>query len=139
MDIRGGALCQDWLWIVSLTQEELRALIQGPVFNIGRSKQMGFWAKPGLLRIGSALFCMGVVMQVCVLAGGQTHGVLLMNSNGMDIVITDSKISYRMIGGVADFYFFLGPTPNAVLEQLTSVVGRPMMAPYWSLGLMNSK
>lgn len=72
-------------------------------------------------------------------AGGQTHGVLLMNSNGMDIVITDSKISYRMIGGVADFYFFLGPTPNAVLEQLTSVVGRPMMAPYWSLGLMNSK
>ena len=77
--------------------------------------------------------------KVCVLAGGQTHGVLLMNSNGMDIVITDSKISYRMIGGVADFYFFLGPTPNAVLEQLTSMVGRPMMAPYWSLGLMNSK
>ena len=76
---------------------------------------------------------------MCVLAGGQTHGVLLMNSNGMDIVITDSKISYRMIGGVADFYFFLGPSPNAVLEQLTSVVGRPMMAPYWSMGLMNSK
>ena len=76
---------------------------------------------------------------LCVHAGGQTHGVLLMNSNGMDIVITDSKISYRMIGGVADFYFFLGPSPNAVLEQLTSVVGRPMMAPYWSLGLMNSK
>ena len=40
---------------------------------------------------------------------------------------------------MADFYFFLGPTPNAVLEQLTSMVGRPMMAPYWSLGLMNSK
>ncbi|CAL5218429.1 g109 [Coccomyxa viridis] len=71
--------------------------------------------------------------------GGLTHGVLLMNSNGMDIVITDSKISYRIIGGVADFYFFLGPTPNAVLEQLTYIVGRPMMAPYWSLGLMNSK
>ena len=72
-------------------------------------------------------------------AGGLTHGVLLMNSNGMDIVITDSKISYRIIGGVLDFYFFLGPTPNAVLEQLTYIVGRPMMAPYWSLGLMNSK
>lgn len=75
----------------------------------------------------------------CSCAGGLTHGVLLMNSNGMDIVITDSKISYRIIGGVADFYFFLGPTPNAVLEQLTYIVGRPMMAPYWSLGLMNSK
>ena len=55
--------------------------------------------------------------------------MLLINSNGIDFVITDSKISYRMIGGVADLYFFLGPTPNAVLEQLTSVVGRPMMAP----------
>ncbi len=74
-----------------------------------------------------------------MLTGGLTHGVLMMNSNGMDIVITNSKISYRMIGGLVDMYFFLGPTPNAVLEQLTSIVGRPMMAPYWSLGLMNSK
>lgn len=63
----------------------------------------------------------------------------MLNSNGMDIVITDSKLSYRMIGGVADMWFFMGPTPTEVLEQLTSVVGRPMMAPYWSLGLMNSK
>ena len=63
----------------------------------------------------------------------------MMNSNGMDITVTNSSISYRMIGGLVDLYFFMGPTPNAVIEQLTYVVGRPMMAPYWSLGLMNSK
>ena len=90
-----------------------------------------------LVSCGHQEFCRAKASSAC--AGGLTHGVLLMNSNGMDIVITDSKISYRIIGGVADFYFFLGPTPNAVLEQLTYIVGRPMMAPYWSLGLMNSK
>ena len=63
----------------------------------------------------------------------------MMNSNGMDITVTNSSISYRMIGGLVDLYFFMGPTPHAVIEQLTYVVGRPMMAPYWSLGLMNSK
>lgn len=62
-----------------------------------------------------------------------------MNSNGMDIVLTETTLSYHVIGGVLDFYFFAGPTPNAVLEQLTSIVGRPMMVPYWSMGLMNSK
>jgi alpha-glucosidase (family GH31 glycosyl hydrolase) len=71
--------------------------------------------------------------------GGATHGVLLMNSHGMDIVLTQTQISYRVIGGVLDFYFFMGPTPHAVLEQLTSIVGRPFMPPYWSMGLMNSK
>lgn len=68
-----------------------------------------------------------------------THGALMMNSNGMDIVLTDSLLSYRMIGGCIDLYFLMGPTPNAVLEQLTLLVGRPMMPPYWSLGLMQSK
>jgi alpha-glucosidase (family GH31 glycosyl hydrolase) len=72
-------------------------------------------------------------------AGGAAHGVLLLNSNGMDIVTTETELSYRVTGGVLDFYFFMGPTPNAVLEQLTYIVGRPMMAPYWSMGLMNSK
>ena len=76
---------------------------------------------------------------LCARAGGAAHGVLLMNSNGMDIVATNASLSYHVIGGVLDFYFFAGPTPNAVLEQLTSIVGRPMMVPYWAMGLMNSK
>jgi len=71
--------------------------------------------------------------------GGVTHGVLLLNSHGMDIVLTQAQVSYRVIGGNLDFYFFMGPTPLAVLDQMTSVVGRPFMPPYWTLGLMNSK
>ena len=72
-------------------------------------------------------------------ADGQTHGVMLLNSNGMDVVVTETKLQYRVIGGVLDFYFFLGPTPLKVIGQLTSIIGRPYMPPYWGLGLMQSK
>ncbi len=74
-----------------------------------------------------------------VSAGGLTHGVMLMNSNGMDIAITSGTLQYRAIGGILDFYFLLGPSPMDVLNQFTSIVGRPVMPPYWSLGLMQSK
>ena len=72
-------------------------------------------------------------------AGGQAHGVLLLNSNGIDVVLTKTRMQFRAIGGVLDLYFFLGPTPLEVLAQLTSVIGRPVMPPYWSLGLQQSK
>jgi alpha-glucosidase (family GH31 glycosyl hydrolase) len=72
-------------------------------------------------------------------AGGQAHGLLLLNSNGIEAAITPTRLQLRAIGGVLDLYFFTGPTPLEVLSQLTSIVGRPVMPPYWSLGLMQSK
>ena len=72
-------------------------------------------------------------------ADGKAHGVLLLNSNGMDVVLTKTKVRWSVTGGVLDIYFLMGPTPNLVLDQLTSIIGRPVMPPYWSLGLMNSK
>lgn len=64
---------------------------------------------------------------------------MVMNSNGMEVAITRSTLQIRTIGGILDLYFLMGPSPMDVLNQLTSIVGRPVMPPYWSLGLMQSK
>lgn len=67
--------------------------------------------------------------------GGLSSGALLHNSNAMDIILQPAPaVTYRTIGGVFDFYFFLGPSPADVVSQYTELVGRPFMPPYWGLG-----
>jgi len=42
-------------------------------------------------------------------------------------------------GGELDYYLFAGPTPAAVLEQLTRLTGRPALPPLWALGYHQSR
>jgi len=66
---------------------------------------------------------------------GNANAVFLKNSNAMDIILQPTPaITYRPIGGILDFYIFLGPTPNEAIQQYTEVIGKPTMPPYWSLG-----
>ncbi|XP_027628344.1 sucrase-isomaltase, intestinal [Tupaia chinensis] len=66
---------------------------------------------------------------------GNAHGVLLLNSNGMDVTFQPTpSLTYRIIGGILDFYMFLGPTPEVATQQYHEVIGHPVMPPYWALG-----
>ncbi|EFN51090.1 hypothetical protein CHLNCDRAFT_141480 [Chlorella variabilis] len=65
---------------------------------------------------------------------GTAWGALLLNSNGMEMAATPDKLTWRAIGGAIDLFVFLGPTPLDVIDQLTAVVGRPVMQPFWAFG-----
>ncbi|XP_078266999.1 sucrase-isomaltase, intestinal [Rhinoraja longicauda] len=78
---------------------------------------------------GSHPFYMGLEDEI------KAHGVLLLNSNAMDVTLQPTPaLTYRTIGGILDFYMVLGPTPEEVVKQYTSLIGRPFLPPYWSLG-----
>ncbi|XP_047450351.1 sucrase-isomaltase, intestinal [Mugil cephalus] len=63
------------------------------------------------------------------------HGVLLLNSNAMDVTFQPTPaLTYRTLGGILDFYMVLGPTPEMVVQEYTALIGRPVMPAYWSLG-----
>ena len=54
-----------------------------------------------------------------------THGVLFLNSNGMDIKINNPDgqyLEYNTLGGVLDFYFLAGPSPIEVSQQISEVL-----------------
>ena len=72
-------------------------------------------------------------------ADGSAHGVLLLNSNGMDVAVARERASFRALGGMLDLFVLLGPSPRDVLAQLAAVVGRPALPPFWSLGFHQSK
>ncbi|NXK82726.1 LYAG glucosidase, partial [Amazona guildingii] len=66
---------------------------------------------------------------------GSAHGVFLLNSNAMDVLLQPSPaLTWRTTGGILDFYVFLGPDPKSVVRQYLDVVGFPFMPPYWGLG-----
>lgn len=66
---------------------------------------------------------------------GFSSGVFLFNSNAMDIITQPAPaITFRTIGGILDFFIFLGPTPEDVVKQYHNLIGLPKMPPMWALG-----
>ncbi|XP_050693743.1 sucrase-isomaltase, intestinal-like [Eriocheir sinensis] len=75
---------------------------------------------------------------------GNSHSVLLYNSNAMEystFLLDDGTptLTLRSIGGILDFHFFLGPTPEDTTAQYVSMIGYPAFPPYWALGFHLSR
>uniref|UniRef100_T1IW06 P-type domain-containing protein n=1 Tax=Strigamia maritima TaxID=126957 RepID=T1IW06_STRMM len=71
---------------------------------------------------------------------GKASGIYLRNSHALEMVFRPQPaVTFRTIGGILDFYVFLGPTPEDVVKQYTRIVGRPTLPPYWALGLHYGK
>ncbi|KAJ8100620.1 glycosyl hydrolases family 31-domain-containing protein [Lipomyces tetrasporus] len=63
-----------------------------------------------------------------------THGVYLRNSHAQEVLIRDESLTWRLLGGTLDLYFFSGTTVKDVITQYVSSIGLPNLIPYWSLG-----
>ena len=63
---------------------------------------------------------------------GLSHGVLLLNSNGMDVKINNDNgqyLEYNAVGGVFDFYFMAGPLPFDVAREYSEITEKAAMMP----------
>ncbi|KAF2655249.1 glycoside hydrolase family 31 protein [Lophiostoma macrostomum CBS 122681] len=73
-----------------------------------------------------------------------THGVFLLNSNGMNVNINNTAedgqyLEYNTVGGIIDLYFLAGKQPADVSSQYAEVVGHSAMFPYWTFGFHQCK
>ena len=61
----------------------------------------------------------------------------------MDIIISNVSdtymFTYKTIGGMIDFRFFLENNPTAVLEKFHSFLGGSHIPPFWAMGFHQSR
>ena len=72
-------------------------------------------------------------------SAGKFLGLIFNNINAQDVLIrkdADNKflLEHRTIGGIIDYYFYLGSSVDDTLIKLHDIIGQPMVPPFWSLG-----
>ncbi|GME99654.1 unnamed protein product [Ambrosiozyma monospora] len=63
-----------------------------------------------------------------------SHAVYWRSSNIQEVIIEDTSLTWRSLGGIIDLYFYAGPTSKEAISQFVSSIGLPALQPYWSLG-----
>ena len=73
-------------------------------------------------------------------SNGKFLGILFNNINAQDLYINSTIIEnltyfeHRTIGGMIEYYFYYGNTPDDVILKLHEIIGRPIIPPFWSFG-----
>lgn len=72
---------------------------------------------------------------------GEAYGLFLDNpcETSFDFKSASDRYCFSAKGGQLDYYLLGGPSPNAVLEQLTDLIGRMPLPPKWALGYHQSR
>ncbi|KAI6084922.1 glycoside hydrolase family 31 protein [Hypoxylon rubiginosum] len=64
-----------------------------------------------------------------------THGVFQRNAHTQEVLLRESNITWRALGGAISLYFYEGPTQDKVTKAYqTSAIGLPTMQQYWTFG-----
>ncbi|KAF2681021.1 glycoside hydrolase family 31 protein [Lentithecium fluviatile CBS 122367] len=64
-----------------------------------------------------------------------SHGVYLRNIHGQEVKLESESLTWRVLGGSIDLFFFGGPTPADVTKQFVmAAAGAPAMQNYWAFG-----
>jgi alpha-glucosidase len=64
-----------------------------------------------------------------------SHGVFLRNAHGQEVLMTPSNLTWRLLGGNIDLYFYAGPTQKEVTKAYQlSTIGLPVMQQYFTFG-----
>lgn len=63
-----------------------------------------------------------------------SYGVYLRNAHAQEVLVGETSLTWRTIGGSIELYFFSGPSTKEVVKQYQEVVGLPAMHQYWTLG-----
>eukprot|EP00917_Polyrhabdina_sp_WS-2016_P030778 GHVP01065626.1.p1 GENE.GHVP01065626.1~~GHVP01065626.1.p1 ORF type:complete len:1088 (-),score=198.43 GHVP01065626.1:30-3293(-) len=95
------------------------------------------WTRPSGVAVGPNLYGHHNFILVLdpVPEGHNAYGIFLKNSNAQEVdKHPGGYVTYRALGGILDFYIFMGPKPEDVVAQYFEAMGRPYLVPYWSLG-----
>ncbi|KAI5859541.1 glycoside hydrolase family 31 protein [Durotheca rogersii] len=64
-----------------------------------------------------------------------THGVFQRNAHAQEVLLRESNITWRALGGDIDLYFYQGPSQDKVTKSYQkSAIGLPAMQQYWTFG-----
>ncbi|KAI1392968.1 glycoside hydrolase family 31 protein [Hypoxylon trugodes] len=64
-----------------------------------------------------------------------THGVFQRNAHTQEVLLRESNITWRALGGNIDLYFYEGPTQDNITKSYQkSAIGLPAMQQYWTFG-----
>ncbi|KAI1124057.1 glycoside hydrolase family 31 protein [Nemania abortiva] len=89
-------------------------------FEVGQNGEMGYAAHPSDKSAQYKSF---------------THGLFHRNAHTQEILLRESNITWRALGGTIDLYFYEGPTQDHVTKSYqTSAIGLPAMQQYWTFG-----